>query len=268
MPAFRLKRALFHGALFCLCLPLNSPAEQLCPASGIDESAVVRSVTDGDTLRLSDGRKIRLIGINAPELAHDNRPSQALGQDAKSALTRLLAQTQKHINLQYGSQHQDKYQRTLAHVYLADGRSVQAGLLESGMATAFTTPPNDNHSDCYQSVEKTAIQQRRGVWALDSYQLKRVNQLKSQDDGFRRVTGLVSNISRSADATWIMLGEKFKIRIARNDIIYFKQNWLQQLPGQTIEIRGWLHADHHQFFMQLRHPDAIQVLDATLSSVK
>ncbi len=228
----------------------------------------MRSVTDGDTLRLKDGRKLRLIGINAPELAHDNRPAQPLGHDAKTALSRLLAQTHNRINLEYGSERQDKYQRTLAYVYLADGRSLQAGLLESGMATAFTTPPNDDHGDCYRSVEQVAIQQRRGVWALDDYQLMQVNQLKSGDDGFRRIRGQVSRIHSGSDATWIKLGEKFKIRIAANDILYFKQDGLQQLPGKTIEVRGWLHAEHYPFFMQLRHPDGMQLPDAALKLSK
>jgi micrococcal nuclease len=268
VPASWLKRALSHGALFCLCLPLDSLANKLCPATGIAETSVVNSVTDGDTLRLADGRKVRLIGINAPELAHDNRPAQPLGENARNALYRLLAQTGNRINLQYDSERQDKYQRTLAYVYLADGRSVQAGMLESGMATAFTTPPNDAQGDCYRSVEKIAIQQKRGIWALDDYRLKSVNQLKLGDDGFHRVSGRVSKISRTQDATWILLGEKFKIRIARNDTIYFDHAWLQQLTGKSIEIRGWLQARHYPFFMQLRHPHGLQLLNTASTSSK
>lgn len=269
MPAYRLRGALLHGALFCpfLCLwlPLQTHADKLCPPTSIDETVVARSASDGDTLRLSDGRKIRLIGINTPELARDNQPAQPLANDAKTALNRLLAQSGNRISLQYGSERFDTYQRTLAHVYLADGRSVQAALLEQGMATAFTTPPNDSRSDCYRSAEQQAMQQRRGLWTLAEYQPKTLNQLQRNDEGFRRVQGRVSRINRSSGAAWVMLGEKLKIRIAANDLIYFNQPWLQGLAGKQIEVRGWLHPEDRQFFMQLRHPDAVQILDTATS---
>ena len=273
MSVCRLKRALVTGALFCLCLPLNSPAAQLCPASAIAESVVVKHISDGDSLRLEDGRKLRLIGINAPELARDNHPADALGVDARSTITQLLRQSHNRISLQYGAERQDKYQRTLAHVYLSDGRSLQASLIELGMATAFTTPPNDEHSACYRAVEQIAIQQRRGVWALDDYQLKRVSQLQTSDNGFRRIVGKVSRVQTTADATWIMLDEKLKVRIAKNDRIFFQSSQLQQLQGKTIEIRGWLHSSRPSgqqppYFMQLRHPDAIHELDSTPPAMK
>ena len=268
MPAFRQSGALVFGALFCLCLSLSSPASPLCPATGVTESAVVHSVTDGDTLRLEDGRKIRLIGINAPEIAHDHRPAEALGNDAKSALYRLLAPSRNRIGLQYGSERFDKYQRTLAHIYLTDGSSVQAAMLELGMATAFTTPPNASNSDCYQAAEHLALQQQRGIWARPEYQPKTSNQLSASDDGFRRLRGRVSRIDRARNGMRIMLGEKIKIYIAANDLLYFPQPWLEKLPGKQLEIRGWLHADQHQFFMQLRHPAAITLLEPNVAAVK
>ena len=42
-----------------------------------DEIAVVDYIHDGDTLRLRDGRRVRLIGINTPELTRDNKPAEA-----------------------------------------------------------------------------------------------------------------------------------------------------------------------------------------------
>lgn len=267
-----LKRALLLGALFCpllyLWLPPHTHASTLCPASSIDDSAMVRSVSDGDTLRLEDGRKVRLIGINSPELGRDNRPAQPLAQHAKTALYRLLAESGNRINLQYGAERFDPYQRTLAHIYLTDGRSVQASLLEQGMATAYTTPPNAERSDCYQQAEQIAMQQRRGVWALAEYQAKNLHQLGPHDEGFRRVRGRVSRIDRSSNATWIMLSEKLKIRIASNDMLYFNQPWLQSLAGREIEVRGWLHPEQNRYFMQLRHPDALQVLNTTPAAAK
>ncbi|MBI3188596.1 MAG: thermonuclease family protein [Gammaproteobacteria bacterium] len=269
---YKLKRALNLGALFCplvyLWLPLPAQASILCPASAVDETAIVRGVTDGDTLRLEDGRKVRLIGINSPELARDNRQAQPLANEAKQTLYRLLAESGNRVNLQYGNERFDTYRRTLAHIYLTDGRSIQALLLEQGMATAYTTPPNADRSDCYRRAEQQAMQQRRGLWALSEYQAKTLSQLGRQEEGFRLIRGRVSRIERSSGASWIMLNEKLKIRIASNDLIYFRQSWLQSLPGKQIEVRGWLHPEQNRYFMQLRHPDAVQLLDTTPAAAK
>ncbi|MDQ1363289.1 MAG: hypothetical protein QG652_1150 [Pseudomonadota bacterium] len=266
MPEYKPKRALLHGAFFCfpVCLffPFQSPAGILCPPVVIDETVAARSASDGDTLRLADGRKVRLIGINTPELARDNQPAEPLASEAKTALIRLLAQSGNRIGLKYGHERLDTYQRTLAHVYLADGTSVQAALLEQGMATAFTTPPDDRYSDCYRSAEQQAMQQHLGLWALADYQPRTLNQLDRRDNGFRRVQGRVSQISRSSSAAWVMLGEKLKIRIAASDLVYFSQPWLQGLVGRDIEVRGWLHPEGQAFFMQLRHPDAVKIIES------
>lgn len=254
---FLLKRAL-SGALFCLCLPVSAN----CPPQSIDETVEVDRVWDGDTLRLADGRKLRLIGINAPELSRDGQPAQPLAIDAKNALSTILATSRQRIALDYGSDSQDKYQRTLADIYLPDGRSVQALLLEQGLVTAFTTPPNDRNSVCYRAAEKNAMQQRRGLWALPEYQPRAVHQLSARDNGFRRITGMVSDVSQKRGAVWIYFGARLKVRIDANDSIYFKPDWLQSLRGKSLEIRGWLHPDpDNTFFMQLRHPDAITLLE-------
>ena len=58
-------------------------ADSNCSSDYYDETTNIRYIHDGDTLHLSDGRKVRLIGINTPELARDNRAAEAFAQQAK-----------------------------------------------------------------------------------------------------------------------------------------------------------------------------------------
>ena len=63
--------------LLCLLFLPVLVSAQNCPSSHYDESVTIKHVHDGDTVKLVDGRKIRLIGINAPEVAKDGQAAEA-----------------------------------------------------------------------------------------------------------------------------------------------------------------------------------------------
>ncbi len=250
-----LKKALLISAFF-----IASNAQALdCPASHIDESAQLRYVHDGDTLKLKDGRKIRLLGIDTPELARKNQPAQPYAKKARDYLKQLLARHQNRLGLAYGIERKDKYGRNLAHLYLSNGQSIQASLLSAGLATAYVTPPNTNHSDCYRAAEKQAMLAGKGIWSLPQYQLKTLNQLSKQDKGFRRIRGRVSRSYGTSRGWWIVLGNRLRVQIKKQDLLYFKPRRLKQLVGKTITLRGWLHPSKKSFYMNLRHPDNMSV---------
>ena len=253
-----LKRTLPVSVLFCaLGFYSQVISAAACPPSHIDETAEVQRIIDGDTVKLKDGRKIRLIGIDTPELARKNRPAQAYANQARTALIKLLKNSRNQIGMSFGAERYDKYNRTLAHLYMPNGDNIQAFLLTNGYATAFTTPPNDRFTDCYKATELKAINKRRGIWSLDKYKIKRINQLTARDNGFRRIEGMVANTSQSKKAFWINLQGNLKIRIANRDLYNFDRYSLNQLKGKTIRIRGWLHAQKKGYFMALRHPSAL-----------
>ena len=67
------KKAPLTGAFFFFWL-ISFSLQAACPIPGKLPTYNVRKVVDGDTLRLVDGRSVRLIGLNAPELARKGRP--------------------------------------------------------------------------------------------------------------------------------------------------------------------------------------------------
>src|SRR5437764_895982 len=88
------RQALFIGALFALLAP--ALADEL--VSGLPKGleaggdGVVASVIDGDSLRLADGRTVRMVGIQAPKLPK-GRPNFAewpLAREAQAALSDLV----------------------------------------------------------------------------------------------------------------------------------------------------------------------------------
>lgn len=250
-------RALFISALFCAFLSTSLARAGVCPPSSIQQTARVAHVHDGDTLKLVDGRKIRLLGINTPEVARKHAPAEDFAYQARDALRKLVKQSESKIGLSFGIEKRDRYKRTLAHLYLADGTNLQARLIQLGFATAFTTPPNDRLSECYSRLEAIAIKHRRGIWALDQYRLIPAAQLSKNDRGFRRIQGRVLRIEQSPKAFWIHMQGNLRIRIPAGDLYNFDLYSLKQLTGKNIVVRGWVHPKAKGHFMMLRHPASL-----------
>jgi endonuclease YncB( thermonuclease family) len=248
--------------LLCSCLAPLQVASQTCPATVFDETTTVKSVHDGDTVRLMDGRKIRLIGINAPELARNKQPEQALATDSRDRLKQLLSQANNRVKLVYGKQRLDRYQRTLAHLFLPDGKNLQADLLQRGLATANTYPPNVAFTDCYVEVEQLARCQNAGIWSLNEYKILNSSQLSPEANGYHLLSGLVERVSESDKGFWIFLTDGIMLGVRKPDLKYFEIEQLRKLNQQKITVRGWLHPKKKitrgvKYYMRVRHPSAI-----------
>ena len=96
------------------------------------ELATVRRVNDGDTVELADGRSIRYIGVNTPEIDHKHKTADPFGLEARAFNAGLVEG--KVVRLEFDQERQDGYGRTLAYVFLPDGSMVNERLLQAGLA--------------------------------------------------------------------------------------------------------------------------------------
>jgi endonuclease YncB( thermonuclease family) len=94
--------------------------------------AIDCKVTDGDTLNCK-GRRIRLIGIDAPELPGHCRPGRDCVKGDPFASSGALQRLIQSADLQIVVLGRDKYDRELANVY-ANGRNVACDLIAGGYA--------------------------------------------------------------------------------------------------------------------------------------
>lgn len=258
--AFMALRASVMGALLLCSLPafaLN------CTSDRIDEQVRVVSVSDGDTLRLSDDRRVRIIGINTPELSHQGRPADPLAQEASALLQKLIRASDHRVALRIGDEPQDHYGRVLAHVFLADGQSVEATLLEQGLASRVAIPPNVWGQDCLAQAENKARQAGRGIWALPAYRTPvEARNLPSDVTGYILLQGRVENVGGSRHAQWINLDGGVALKIDHDLMPYFSDLDLKRLQGKRIEARGWLTRPGGKSpRIRLTHPSMLRVLD-------
>lgn len=144
------------GAL--LLLPALAVAGKRPPAKGVAES-----VYDGDTFTLRDGTKVRVSGINTPEL----KPYEEFGIEARDAAREFL--DDRILDLSYGSTAADGYGRAIAWVEV-DGKSLQVELIRQGMGHVFLIPPIESEDvDALMQAQAEAKAANLGIWTLETY---------------------------------------------------------------------------------------------------
>jgi micrococcal nuclease len=264
----RPRRAPFIGALsfstalvVLLWFPGEPDADSIatCPAARYDDRGVVRHVFDGDTLELSDGRRVRLLGINTPELGHDGGTPEPFAEPALTFLESVAAPGTR-VKLRLDSERKDRYGRLLAHVFLRSGVNVQAELLAAGLAMTLVVPPNVWNHDCYARLEQAARADGRGMWRLDRFRPAVANRLHPDTRGFRIVTGEVERIGEGSKNLWLNLAPGMAVRVPKDDLIYFENIALRALVGRRVEVRGYIARRRGELRMTVRHPAALRVL--------
>ncbi|QTL99712.1 nuclease [Iocasia frigidifontis] len=97
-------------------------------------------VYDGDTVRTADGERIRLIGLDTPEMNWEEGEAEFYAREAfEYTKKKLLGH---NVYLEYDQEKRDKYNRILAYLFLADGSFFNRKLLEEGYASLLLVPPN------------------------------------------------------------------------------------------------------------------------------
>ncbi|HHU07975.1 MAG TPA: hypothetical protein GXZ59_06495 [Clostridiaceae bacterium] len=126
----------------------------------------VARIVDGDTIVLKiDGyhRKIRLIGINAPESVHnDPEKNTAEGEAASSYLENLL--DGHEVRLEYDVSYRDRFERDLCYCYLPDGTFINFAMVRAGHANLMTIPPNIKYVDLFKQALADAQIDKLGMW--------------------------------------------------------------------------------------------------------
>jgi micrococcal nuclease len=115
----------------------------------------VKDVIDGDTFRTSDGKVIRLIGVNSPEIG------EPCSIEAKDKLSELIIG--KQIRLEGDAGSKDAYGRQLKYVYI-DDIFVNSELVRLGLARTEEIKPNVKYSELFQEMESRARSARRCIW--------------------------------------------------------------------------------------------------------
>ena len=215
----------------------------------------VNAVYDGDTVKLEDGRKVRLLGINTPEVQHRDKTADAGGEEARLWLMNKLQHAR--VRMEIDVEKSDKYGRTLAHLFTVQKEHINLSLVKTGLASVNIYPPNLLYAKELLAAEKQAENAKLGIWRRPEYAAIPISSLhKAGHPGWRRLVGKVVNIRYSRKYIYLEFPGQVDARIERK--------WLSLFPDvndylyKIVEIRGWLNKSKQHFSLLIRHPSAIR----------
>jgi micrococcal nuclease len=139
-------------------------AVQTSPSiAGTTRSApvMVRAVIDGDTIDVTTVGRVRLLGIDAPEIGRGFDTAAPFGREARDRLTQLILH--RWVRLEQEGATVDAYNRHLAYVLTEDGVFVNAVLVREGLARISARVPLTRLPEL-RRAESDAQSLRRGMW--------------------------------------------------------------------------------------------------------
>ena len=126
-----------------------------------DQQHLVERVIDGDTVVVSGIGTVRMIGVDTPETVDPRKPVQNFGKQASAFAARLLLR--QPVRLEYDHQRTDKYHRTLAYLFLADGTLANLEIIRQGYGKAYLSYPF-SRMEAFRAAEREAREAKRGLW--------------------------------------------------------------------------------------------------------
>jgi len=237
------------------------------------ETGSVRSVLDGDTFYMEDGLKVRLAGVQAPKLPLGRNGFEAwpLGEESKAALTELTEG--QSLQLYYGGERRDRYDRALAQSYTLDkdGQKdiwVQEAMVARGMARVYTWPDTYQDSEKLYAAEILARDAKRGIWGHEYYRIRspEPNALAQDIDSYQIVQGVITSAADVRGQIYLNFGADYKtdftITIAKRDRKRFEKAGIDplSLEGASVRVRGWVELSNGPMIW-LDHPERLEVLN-------
>lgn len=153
--------------VICSIFIINFSHQYINEHITLDSNQVTLSkCVDGDTAHFYiNGKnvKVRFLAIDTPETVKPGTPVQPYGKEA-SEFTSNALKNAKEIRLEYEESNKiDKYNRTLAYVFV-DGELLQEQLLLKGYAKMTCLCNNYRYSSILNAAERKAKENKLGLW--------------------------------------------------------------------------------------------------------
>lgn len=255
------KRIIFLLLLFALsCSPIENKSQDYSQIKVIE-------VIDGDTVKLADGKLLRYIGLDTPEVRIKKNGAfiyspQPFSQEAKQ-LNQTLAEN-KLIRIEFDVEKFDKYGRLLGYCFTED-TFINAKLLEEGFAAIYTKPPNVKYTDLFLKKQKQARENRKGLWG--AYETISAQKAHLYINQIRTVTGTVLNTYKSKNCVFLNFGHDYKtdftVVIFNNTLKYFQNKRINPetfYRRKTISVTGRI-KEYNGPEIAVNLPDEIEIIN-------
>jgi len=251
-------------------LPQASPDKTACRYETAGQGTVA-TVTDGRSFVLTDGREVRLAGLEVPIYRPDEVGPRAIaGHAAKAKLESILAGAT--VGLSWMRPNRDRYGRTIAYVdVLADGllHPVAGAMVQSGFAQVGTQVDTLPCAAELLSQERAARASKLGLWADPYYVLFEAENgtaLLEHQGQFAIVEGKVSSVRTSGGTIYINFGRRWSETLTvtiqkRHERMFVASGVTPALLGnRRIRVRGWIE-ERGGPRMEATRPEQIEIAE-------
>ena len=228
-----------------------------CMPTQFDETVTLAHINDGDTITLTDGRLVRLIGIDAPEIDFQfPNLSQPYANNAKAFLATTVKPGQL-LQLVFDKRRLDPYARTLAYVYTEQQQHLQELMLANGYAKA-RVYKNDYFWQCLSTIEQDARDNKIGLWSLKAYQPLATEHLSRNDiNQWLEIRGVVTGYERKGQNFELNIDNNLVLMISQQDIGNFSNILTLKLLESPVIVRGRLYYSYSKYRLNASHPSQI-----------
>src|SRR5262249_32837957 len=136
-------------------------APAVATAAKRSDPMLVRAVLDGDTIDVAGIGRVRLLGIDAPEIGRGFDTAAPFARAARDKLAELVLH--RWVRLEIDGDRVDSYKRHLAYVVREDGVCVNTVLVREGLARVVARTPIAR-LDELKRAEAEARTLRKGIW--------------------------------------------------------------------------------------------------------
>lgn len=227
----------------------------------------VSEVIDGDTIRLSNGRLLRYIGLDTPEVRtkkngkfiYDPQPFSLEATEYNRELVEGKA-----VRIEFDLEKQDKYGRLLGYCFIGD-TFVNAKLIQEGLAVLYTYPPNVKYVDAFVRSQKQARANKKGLW--EKHELIDPDQAHKYIGQIRTVRGKVLSTYKSSKCIYLNFGSDYKqdftVVIFKNSFGAFTKQAIEPTSfyrNKIVEVSGRIRKYNGPEII-VNTPYEIQILD-------
>jgi endonuclease YncB( thermonuclease family) len=217
-------------------------------------AGTVRAVLDGRSFVLTDGREVRLAGIEVPE-------------SSKAALEKILGN--RGVTLKTLGDDKDRHGRLPAFAFVAgDPRSAQQVLLTSGDARVSSRVGSAACAKPLLNAEQSARAAKRGLWSEPAHALRQADDPASvlaERGRFTLVEGRVLSVRESGGTIYVNFGRRWSedftaTLLKRNERAFTTAGLdLKTLSGRTVRLRGVIE-ERGGPWLELLRPEQIEVI--------
>jgi len=247
--------------LAALSVPPPALAVRL-PAFEAGETVTIGAVVDGGEVVLADGRRVRLVGIEAPHPAAAHSRSWPYAEEAKAALEKLVLG--REVELRFAGNRRDRYGRILAHIFVGK-RWVQSEMIRRGLARVASAADNRRGVVEMLAREDRARQARRGIWRDRFYAVRAAEEAGRYAGSFQIVEGTVVDTAIVEGQLFVNFGSDwrtaFSLRLPSDALRLFRTEGIDAtaLKGARVRVRGWIRGSERPI-IDVTHPEQIERL--------